>query len=216
MPARDGLVSARSARRAAALDASNSTQRATAGQESKQDQSKRITETLSSFPGGPMASSTATFFAGAHSCVPADRHGHTGVHARTDDGSAPYTICTPGWQGRVAAEADRVAAVRAGISLGGPSTWGPPTASDPPLPSTRYIAPPDITAKWGASRLPGVPSRLVLAPQSTPLEKLVGQRPFLRFTDFLQNNLDRQPPAVTASLEIAPVPRPAQLAARRR
>ena len=122
---------------------------------------------------------------------------------------------TPGWQGRVSAEASRIAATDRGNDAGGPRTWGTTMPRDPPLPSTRYVAPPDISAKWGASRLPGVPSRLTLAPHSTALEKLVAERPFLRYTDFLQRELDRQPPVVSSADEAQPVPRPAQLAVRR-
>ncbi len=105
-------------------------------------------------------------------------------------------------------------ALSGGSAVGGPSTWGDP-APGPPLPSTRYIAPPDITAKWGASRLPGVPSKLHMAPQKTPLELLVARRPFLRYTDFLTNTRQTTALELGGAPETAPVPRPAQLAVRR-
>jgi hypothetical protein len=131
-------------------------------------------------------------------------------------GSSPgnHDSCTPGWQRRMVHEAQRTHAVQSGAALAGPSSWTDIDAG-PSLTSTRYISPPDITCKWGASRLPGVPSKLTLGPKRTPLEVLVAQRPFLRYADFLHNNLDRQPPVVPNAPEAQPVPRPAQLTVRR-
>lgn len=94
-----------------------------------------------------------------------------------------------------------------------PSAWGLEDATT--YASTRYVAPPDVTRKWGRSRLPGVPSVLHLPPVDSTLERAIAQRPFLRYGDFLQAQWERQPAVLPAAPEVAPMPRPAQLAAAR-
>ena len=136
-----------------------------------------------------------------HTHLPGSARGH---------GSRAVQAARPGWAGHMAWEASRV---RGGaLADTAPSTWALPRTAA--YASVRYVAPPDVAAKWGRSRLPGVPSTLTLAPVPSAVETALAERPFLRYADYLHNNLDRRPAEVPVVPDARPLSRPAQLAAR--